>query len=174
MYRKDSIAMTLPLSRHQYFKRVSSLTDSYIAHRAYHFRGPILSLRSYCHLRQSIILILWLTELMTGSRPSEHGFTQVELSLCRISWLQKTRFFSFSEFTIDNIRDAFRKNDCSWMEKRMQEGKPFVIRGFNSANTWNRRVLSNASLLDLSSSEGTSQPFMTLRRSVTSLCYFPS
>lgn len=65
-------------------------------------------------------------------------------------------FVPFSEFSIESSRDLLAGDASGWVQSRLKEGKPFVIRGFNRLESWDRSVFSNESLAALSSSEGTS------------------
>ncbi|PLB52824.1 hypothetical protein P170DRAFT_507563 [Aspergillus steynii IBT 23096] len=62
-------------------------------------------------------------------------------------------FVPFSEFSIETSRDLLGGDASDWVQSRLKEGKPFVIRGFSRLESWNRSVFNNESLAALSSSE---------------------
>jgi hypothetical protein len=61
-------------------------------------------------------------------------------------------FVPFSEFSVHDICDLSHKEANDWLERRLQEEKPFIIHGFDKLNNWDKRILSSKSLVDLSSS----------------------
>ncbi|GAQ04296.1 hypothetical protein ALT_1617 [Aspergillus lentulus] len=61
-------------------------------------------------------------------------------------------FVPFSEFSFHDICDLSHKEANDWLERRLQEEKPFIIHGFDKLDNWDRRILSSKSLVDLSSS----------------------
>ncbi|GFF76873.1 hypothetical protein IFM62136_09427 [Aspergillus lentulus] len=61
-------------------------------------------------------------------------------------------FVPFSEFSVHDICDLSHKEANDWLERRLQEEKPFIIHGFDKLDNWDRRILSSKSLVDLSSS----------------------
>ncbi|KAK1139849.1 hypothetical protein N8T08_011094 [Aspergillus melleus] len=62
-------------------------------------------------------------------------------------------FVPFSEFSIETSRDLLSGDGISWVQDRLKEGRPFVIRGFNRLESWNASIFNKDSLAALSSSE---------------------
>ena len=58
-------------------------------------------------------------------------------------------FVPFSEFPVQAIYET-----PGWFEKKLQEGKPFVIRGLNQTDRWDASTLNNGCLVTSSSSGG--------------------
>ncbi|OGM41035.1 hypothetical protein ABOM_010289 [Aspergillus bombycis] len=56
-------------------------------------------------------------------------------------------FVPFSEFPVQAIYET-----PGWFEKKLQEGKPFVIRGLNQTDRWDASTLNNGCLVTSSSS----------------------
>ncbi|KOC15270.1 hypothetical protein AFLA70_315g001291 [Aspergillus flavus AF70] len=56
-------------------------------------------------------------------------------------------FVPFSEFPVQTIYET-----PGWFEKKLQEGKPFVIRGLNQIDCWDASTLNNGCLVTSSSS----------------------
>ncbi|KAE8373156.1 hypothetical protein BDV26DRAFT_272685 [Aspergillus bertholletiae] len=56
-------------------------------------------------------------------------------------------FVPFSEFPVQAIYES-----PVWLEEKLQEGKPFVIRGLNRVDRWDASTLNNGSLVTSSSS----------------------
>ena len=80
--------------------------------------------------------------------------TRSDLGLPRASDLLGTEpFRPFLEFeradtlAVDNQPNA-------WFESRLQEGKPFIIRGFKGSSQWNEELLNTRALAGLVSEEG--------------------
>ncbi|KAG2016979.1 hypothetical protein GB937_005883 [Aspergillus fischeri] len=61
-------------------------------------------------------------------------------------------FVPFSEFPVHDICDLSHKEANDWLERKLQEEKPFIIHGFDKLDKWDKRILSSKSLVDLSSS----------------------
>ncbi|KAH8426907.1 uncharacterized protein LDX57_004633 [Aspergillus melleus] len=59
----------------------------------------------------------------------------------------------FSEFSIETSRDLLSGDGNSWVQGRLKEGRPFVLRGFNRLESWDASVFNKDSLAALSSSE---------------------
>lgn len=58
-------------------------------------------------------------------------------------------FVPFSEFPVQTIYET-----TGWFERKLQEGKPFVIRGLNQLDCWDTPTLNNGCLVASSSSGG--------------------
>ncbi|KAE8421824.1 hypothetical protein BDV36DRAFT_280400 [Aspergillus pseudocaelatus] len=56
-------------------------------------------------------------------------------------------FVPFSEFPVQTIYET-----TGWFERKLQEGKPFVIRGLNQLDCWDAPTLNNGCLVTSSSS----------------------
>lgn len=65
-------------------------------------------------------------------------------------------FVPFSEFSVHDICDLSHKEANDWLERRLQDEKPFIIHGFDKLDNWDKRILSSKSLVDLSPSGCTS------------------
>jgi hypothetical protein len=83
-------------------------------------------------------------------------------------------FVPFSEFPVQTIHET-----PGWFERKIQEGKPFVIRGLNQIGEWDASALSNECLVASSSSGGTSGSCMIETRNKVVLtavfdCALPS
>ncbi|GIK01608.1 hypothetical protein Aspvir_005646 [Aspergillus viridinutans] len=61
-------------------------------------------------------------------------------------------FVPFSEFSVHGLCDLNHKEANDWLERRLQEEKPFIIHGFDKLDNWDKGILSSKSLVDLSSS----------------------
>ncbi|PYH92611.1 hypothetical protein BO71DRAFT_329506 [Aspergillus ellipticus CBS 707.79] len=62
-------------------------------------------------------------------------------------------FVPFSEYPVQDIH--FPHDEATgWIDNKLREGKPFVIRGFTRMKEWDRSILNNKSLGTLSSSGG--------------------
>ncbi|RHZ57563.1 hypothetical protein CDV55_103839 [Aspergillus turcosus] len=61
-------------------------------------------------------------------------------------------FVPFSEFSVRDICDLSHKEANDWLERRLQDEKPFIIHGFDKLDNWDKRILSSKSLVDLSPS----------------------
>ncbi|KAF9889012.1 hypothetical protein FE257_007989 [Aspergillus nanangensis] len=59
-------------------------------------------------------------------------------------------FVPFSEFSIQAIHHPPDGDFSAWIRDRLQEGKPFVIRGFKQSSHWDNAVLNNGTLATLS------------------------
>ncbi|KAI9041293.1 uncharacterized protein KD926_007247 [Aspergillus affinis] len=62
-------------------------------------------------------------------------------------------FVPFSEFSIETSRDLLSRDGSNWVQDRLKEGRPFVLRGFNRLESWNASIFNKDSLAVLSSSE---------------------
>ncbi|THC92803.1 hypothetical protein EYZ11_007705 [Aspergillus tanneri] len=67
-------------------------------------------------------------------------------------------FVPFSEFSVHTIQDLLAEDASGWVQRKLDEGIPFVIRGFDQLDSWDRSILSNQSLVTFSSSEGHARP----------------
>ncbi|PKX92201.1 uncharacterized protein P174DRAFT_374014, partial [Aspergillus novofumigatus IBT 16806] len=63
-------------------------------------------------------------------------------------------FVPFSEFSVLDICDLSHKEANDWLERRLQEEKPFIIHGFDKLDNWDKRILSSKSLVDLNCQTG--------------------
>lgn len=65
-------------------------------------------------------------------------------------------FVPFSEFSAQTLQAQPDEDTSRWIENKIRDGKPFVIRGFTQTIRWQRASLNNQSLVRLSSSGGMS------------------
>lgn len=63
-------------------------------------------------------------------------------------------FVPFSEFSAQTLHAQPDEESSRWIEDKICDGKPFVIRGFAQTIGWQRAGLNNESLVRLSSSGG--------------------
>ncbi|PWY84492.1 hypothetical protein BO94DRAFT_547091 [Aspergillus sclerotioniger CBS 115572] len=63
-------------------------------------------------------------------------------------------FVPFSEYSVRDIIHLPQDEATGWVENKLRQGKPFVIRGFTEMGEWNRSILNNESFGALSSSAG--------------------
>ncbi|GKZ18818.1 hypothetical protein AbraIFM66951_009522 [Aspergillus brasiliensis] len=61
-------------------------------------------------------------------------------------------FVPFSEYSVQDISHLSEDETTGWVETKLRDGKPFVIRGFTHLKEWDRSVLNNERLGSLSSS----------------------
>ncbi|GLA97682.1 hypothetical protein AtubIFM57143_005611 [Aspergillus tubingensis] len=61
-------------------------------------------------------------------------------------------FIPFSEYSVQDINHLSEDETTKWVETKLRDGKPFVIRGFSRLKEWDRSVLNNERLGSLSSS----------------------
>ncbi|RHZ66868.1 uncharacterized protein CDV56_105268 [Aspergillus thermomutatus] len=80
------------------------------------------------------------------------NFTQSDLPSVQDLLRSGKPFVPFSEFSVHDICDLSHEEANDWLERRLQEERPFVIHGFDRLDSWDKRILSNESLVDLSSS----------------------
>ncbi|PYH45464.1 uncharacterized protein BP01DRAFT_340064 [Aspergillus saccharolyticus JOP 1030-1] len=62
-------------------------------------------------------------------------------------------FVPFSEYTVHDLDNLSDDQTLEWIDRKLQEGKPFVIRGFDTDSRWNTSILNNATLGALSASK---------------------
>ncbi|KAL5357685.1 hypothetical protein BJX96DRAFT_163243 [Aspergillus floccosus] len=55
-------------------------------------------------------------------------------------------FVPFSEFSVQDVHDSLKDPASSWIDSKLREGKPFVIRGFNLIDKWDKDILNNKQL----------------------------
>ncbi|PYH63151.1 uncharacterized protein BO96DRAFT_429576 [Aspergillus niger CBS 101883] len=63
-------------------------------------------------------------------------------------------FVPFSEYSVQDITHLSEDETTGWVETKLRDGKPFVIRGFSHLKEWDRSILNNERLGSLSSSAG--------------------
>lgn len=63
-------------------------------------------------------------------------------------------FIPFSEYSVQDITHLSEDETTKWVETKLRDGKPFVIRGFSRLKEWDWSVLNNERLGSLSSSAG--------------------
>ncbi|PYI10452.1 hypothetical protein BO78DRAFT_383553 [Aspergillus sclerotiicarbonarius CBS 121057] len=63
-------------------------------------------------------------------------------------------FIPFSEYSVRDIIHLPQDKATGWVENKLREGRPFVIRGFTEMKEWDRSILNNESFSALSSSSG--------------------
>lgn len=63
-------------------------------------------------------------------------------------------FVPFSEYTVQDIESLSDDQAHEWLNRKLQEGKPFVLRGFNTTSRWDNSILNNGTLAALSASRG--------------------
>ncbi|GAT23505.1 hypothetical protein RIB2604_01706440 [Aspergillus luchuensis] len=61
-------------------------------------------------------------------------------------------FIPFSEYSVQDITHLSEDETTKWVETKLRDGKPFVIRGFSRLKEWDWSVLNNERLGSLSSS----------------------
>ncbi|KAI2819673.1 hypothetical protein CBS63078_5393 [Aspergillus niger] len=61
-------------------------------------------------------------------------------------------FVPFSEYSVQDITHLSEDETTGWVETKLRDGKPFVIRGFSHLKEWDRSILNNERLGSLSSS----------------------
>ncbi|PYI33032.1 hypothetical protein BP00DRAFT_424409 [Aspergillus indologenus CBS 114.80] len=61
-------------------------------------------------------------------------------------------FVPFSEYTVRDIESLSDDQAYEWLNRKLHEGKPFVIRGFNTTSKWDNSILNNGTLGALSAS----------------------
>ncbi|KAL4897146.1 hypothetical protein BDV59DRAFT_198568 [Aspergillus ambiguus] len=71
-------------------------------------------------------------------------------------------FVPFSEFSVQDIHHLLKDPSYEWIDTKLREGKPFVIRGFNNMEQWDQDVLSHKRLA--SSSACTRKSFSGFHR----------
>lgn len=81
-------------------------------------------------------------------------FTHAEIPSAQDLLQSGGPFVPFSEFSIETSQELLSEHASSWVQSRLKEGKPFVLRGFNRLESWNGSIFNNDSLAALSSSEG--------------------
>ena len=64
-------------------------------------------------------------------------------------------FVPFSEYSVRDIIHLPQDEATGWVENKLREGRPFVIRGFTEMKEWDRSILNNVRFGALSSSAGT-------------------
>ncbi|GFF36884.1 hypothetical protein IFM46972_05038 [Aspergillus udagawae] len=80
------------------------------------------------------------------------NFTQLEPPSVQDLLRSGKPFVPFSEFSVHDLCDLSHKEANDWLERRLQEEKPFIIHDFDKLDNWDKGVLSSKSLVDLSSS----------------------
>jgi hypothetical protein len=85
------------------------------------------------------------------------NFTQLEPPSVQDLLRSGKPFVPFSEFSVHDLCDLSHKEANDWLERRLQEEKPFIIHGFDKLDNWDKGILSSKSLVDLSSSGCTSK-----------------
>jgi hypothetical protein len=81
---------------------------------------------------------------MESSSREDHNLPRVS------DLLAKKPFERFREFNLGNAQELPR----AWFESKLQEGKPFIIRGLKNPPRWDEKLLSTETLADLSAKEG--------------------
>ncbi|RDW86538.1 uncharacterized protein DSM5745_03180 [Aspergillus mulundensis] len=61
-------------------------------------------------------------------------------------------FVPFSEFSVQALHAKSNDDVSRWIENKLHDGRPFVIRGFSQTDAWRTASLSNESLVNLSAS----------------------
>ncbi|KAL4906262.1 hypothetical protein BDW74DRAFT_167386 [Aspergillus multicolor] len=61
-------------------------------------------------------------------------------------------FVPFSEFSVQALQAQSNEDASRWIENKLRDGRPFVVRGFAQTDAWRTANLSNESLVNLSAS----------------------
>ncbi|KAL2814234.1 hypothetical protein BDW59DRAFT_177975 [Aspergillus cavernicola] len=61
-------------------------------------------------------------------------------------------FVAFSEFSVQTLQAQPEEDISRWIENKLRDGRPFVIRGFSQTDEWRKAALNNDSLVSFSAS----------------------
>ncbi|KAI9371894.1 hypothetical protein BJX61DRAFT_509790 [Aspergillus egyptiacus] len=77
-------------------------------------------------------------------------FSQTDISSAQDLLHFGEPFVPFSEFSIQNFHAQTDEGASRWIENKLRDGRPFVIRGFNRTDEWRKASLNNESLASFS------------------------